>query len=93
MSDRQADFMVLGHPGILDPNWPYLAARELGVERAAWMLPVHFVQFMHGRRLLSNRVARYPIDAVRNRNPLARSSVGLRLYKTRQTRCERSNHE
>lgn len=34
--EGKIDFATIGRPFLANPHWPYLAAKELGVEEAAW---------------------------------------------------------
>ena len=42
----KVDVVMLGHPLLANPHWPYRAARELGVDRAAWVLPVQYAYWL-----------------------------------------------
>jgi 2,4-dienoyl-CoA reductase-like NADH-dependent reductase (Old Yellow Enzyme family) len=42
----QADLVALGRPLLEDPHGPYRAARELGVEEAAWTLPAPYAHWL-----------------------------------------------
>src|SRR3546814_1540267 len=36
------DLAMIGRAHLANPNWSYLAAQELGVERASWTLPAPY---------------------------------------------------
>lgn len=38
----QADFIMLARASLANPHWPYVAARELGVERPMNVLPIQY---------------------------------------------------
>lgn len=46
IASGQADLVALGRPLLEDPHWPYRAARELGVEKAAWTLPAPYAHWL-----------------------------------------------
>lgn len=46
VTDGKVDFVSLGRPLLADPHWPYRAARELGVEKAAWTLPAPYAHWL-----------------------------------------------
>lgn len=44
---EKLDLVTLGRPLLANPHWPYQAARELGVENAAWKtLPVSYAHWL-----------------------------------------------
>jgi 2,4-dienoyl-CoA reductase-like NADH-dependent reductase (Old Yellow Enzyme family) len=44
--DGAADVVMLGRSLLADPHWPYRAARELGVDDAAWVLPAPYAHWL-----------------------------------------------
>lgn len=44
--NEQADLVMLGRPLLEDPHWPYAAAKELGMEKAAWTLPAPYAHWL-----------------------------------------------
>ncbi len=52
--DGQADLVMVGRAHLADPHWPYAAARTLGVERPAWVLPPLTPTGSNGIRRWSN---------------------------------------
>jgi 2,4-dienoyl-CoA reductase-like NADH-dependent reductase (Old Yellow Enzyme family) len=50
VSDGNVDLVSLGRPLLADPHWPYRAARELGVEKAAWTLPAPYAHWLERYR-------------------------------------------
>lgn len=40
------DLVMLARPVLVNPHWPYRAALELGVERAAWVLPAPYAHWL-----------------------------------------------
>jgi NADPH2 dehydrogenase len=40
--DGSVDVVTLARPMLENPHWPYMAARKLGIERAAFTLPVQY---------------------------------------------------
>jgi NADPH2 dehydrogenase len=49
--DGQLDLVMLGRPMLENPHWPYDAARNLGVERAAWAtLPPPYAHWLERYR-------------------------------------------
>lgn len=44
------DLVMLARPMLENPHWPYMAARKLGVERAAWTLPAPYASWLHSYR-------------------------------------------
>lgn len=57
IASGQADLVALGRPLLEEPHWPYRAARELGIARAAWTLPAPYAHWLE-RYSLSPAVAR-----------------------------------
>ncbi|WP_416046891.1 NADH:flavin oxidoreductase/NADH oxidase [Cupriavidus basilensis] len=39
---QQADLIMVGRPLLANPNWPFRAAQELGVDKPAWTLPAPY---------------------------------------------------
>jgi 2,4-dienoyl-CoA reductase-like NADH-dependent reductase (Old Yellow Enzyme family) len=48
--DGKIDLVMLGRPLLEDPHWPYLAARSLGIDRAAWTLPAPYAHWLERYR-------------------------------------------
>ena len=48
--NEQVDLIMLGRPLLANPNWPYDAARALGVDRAAWTLPAPYAHWLERYR-------------------------------------------
>lgn len=48
--EEQVDLVMLGRPMLENPHWPYLAAKKLGVERAAWTLPAPYAHWLQRYR-------------------------------------------
>jgi 2,4-dienoyl-CoA reductase-like NADH-dependent reductase (Old Yellow Enzyme family) len=48
--DGTIDLVMLGRPLLENPHWPYAAARALGVERPAWMLPAPYAHWLERYR-------------------------------------------
>ena len=47
VASGQADLVALGRPLLEEPHWPYRAARELGVDNAAWTtLPAPYAHWL-----------------------------------------------
>jgi len=46
VASEQLDLVMVGRAHLANPHWPYFAARELGVERAAWTLPVPYAHWL-----------------------------------------------
>ncbi|MGC9158387.1 MAG: NADH:flavin oxidoreductase/NADH oxidase [Terracidiphilus sp.] len=45
--EDKIDLVALGRPLLADPHWPYRAARELGIENAAWKtLPASYAHWL-----------------------------------------------
>jgi 2,4-dienoyl-CoA reductase-like NADH-dependent reductase (Old Yellow Enzyme family) len=42
----QADMVMLAHAMLDDPNWPYHAAKALGVENAKWKMPAPYAHWI-----------------------------------------------
>jgi 2,4-dienoyl-CoA reductase-like NADH-dependent reductase (Old Yellow Enzyme family) len=50
ISDDKLDLVVLGRALLENPHWPYRAARELDVDRAAWTLPAPYAHWLERYR-------------------------------------------
>ncbi|HLZ82248.1 MAG TPA: NADH:flavin oxidoreductase/NADH oxidase [Caulobacteraceae bacterium] len=50
IAEGKVDLVELGRPLLENPRWPYRAARELGVERAAWTLPAPYAYWLERYR-------------------------------------------
>ncbi len=50
IAEGKVDFVSLGRPLLENPHWPYRAARELGVEKAAWTLPTPYAHWLERYR-------------------------------------------
>lgn len=50
VAEGKVDLVSLGRPLLADPHWPYRAARELGVEKAAWTLPSPYAHWLERYR-------------------------------------------
>lgn len=46
----QVDLIMLGRPLLEDPHWPYMAARALGIDKAAWTLPAPYAHWLERYR-------------------------------------------
>jgi 2,4-dienoyl-CoA reductase-like NADH-dependent reductase (Old Yellow Enzyme family) len=46
VASEQLDLVMVGRAHLANPHWPYYAARELGVERAAWTLPPSYAHWL-----------------------------------------------
>lgn len=44
--DGVVDVVMLGRPLLAEPHWPYRAARELGEENPAWVLPAPYAHWL-----------------------------------------------
>ncbi len=42
IANKQLDLVMIGRPHLANPHWPYFAAKELGVEKSAWVLPAPY---------------------------------------------------
>jgi 2,4-dienoyl-CoA reductase-like NADH-dependent reductase (Old Yellow Enzyme family) len=43
---QQLDLVMIGRAHLANPHWPYEAARKLGVERPAWILPAPYAHWL-----------------------------------------------
>ncbi|KQT53946.1 MULTISPECIES: NADH:flavin oxidoreductase/NADH oxidase [unclassified Aureimonas] len=50
IADDKVDLVSLGRPLLADPHWPYRAAKELGVDKAAWTLPAPYAHWLERYR-------------------------------------------
>jgi 2,4-dienoyl-CoA reductase-like NADH-dependent reductase (Old Yellow Enzyme family) len=48
--DGIMDLVMLARPLLENPHWPYRAARELHVDRAAWVLPAPYAHWLESYR-------------------------------------------
>lgn len=48
--DGKVDVVMLARPLLTDPHWPFRAAKELGVEKAAWVLPSPYAHWLERYR-------------------------------------------
>ena len=46
----ELDLVMVGRAHLADPHWAYLAARELGVEKPAWILPAPYAHWLERYR-------------------------------------------
>jgi 2,4-dienoyl-CoA reductase-like NADH-dependent reductase (Old Yellow Enzyme family) len=46
VKEEQLDVVMVGRSHLANPHWPYLAAKELGVERASWTLPAPYAHWL-----------------------------------------------
>jgi len=46
VAKEQLDVVMVGRAHLANPHWPYHAAQELGVERAAWTLPAPYAHWL-----------------------------------------------
>ncbi len=44
--DGSVDLVMLARPLLTDPHWPFKAAKELGVESPAWVLPAPYAHWL-----------------------------------------------
>ncbi len=44
--DGSVDLVMLARPLLNDPHWPYKAAKELGIENPAWVLPAPYAHWL-----------------------------------------------
>ncbi len=50
LQDDSLDLVMLARPLLENPHWPYRAARELQVDRAAWVLPAPYAHWLESYR-------------------------------------------
>jgi len=48
--DGSLDLVMLGRPLLANPHWPYHAAKTLGLDRAAWVLPAPYAHWLERYR-------------------------------------------
>jgi 2,4-dienoyl-CoA reductase-like NADH-dependent reductase (Old Yellow Enzyme family) len=48
--DKQLDIVMIGRAHLADPHWPYAAAKELGIDRPAWILPAPYAHWLERYR-------------------------------------------
>ncbi len=48
--DGYIDLAMIGRPLLANPHWPYEAAKQLGVEKAAWTLPAPYAHWLERYR-------------------------------------------
>src|SRR3546814_14046240 len=48
--DGKVDLVMLGRALLDNPHWPYEAARALGIDRAAWVLPAPYAHWLERYR-------------------------------------------
>ncbi|UHD16723.1 NADH:flavin oxidoreductase/NADH oxidase [Thiocapsa bogorovii] len=46
VASAQLDLVMIGRAHLANPHWPYEAARTLGVERSAWILPAPYAHWL-----------------------------------------------
>jgi 2,4-dienoyl-CoA reductase-like NADH-dependent reductase (Old Yellow Enzyme family) len=46
VKDGQGDIVMIAHAMLDDPNWPWHAAKALGVENAKWTLPAQYAHWI-----------------------------------------------
>jgi 2,4-dienoyl-CoA reductase-like NADH-dependent reductase (Old Yellow Enzyme family) len=46
LQQESADLVMLGRPLLANPHWPYVAARELGLDRPSWVLPAPYAHWL-----------------------------------------------
>ena len=50
IQDGTVDLVMLGRPLLAEPHWPYRAAKELGIDKAAWVLPAPYAHWLERYR-------------------------------------------
>lgn len=50
VSSRQMDIVSVGRAHLADPHWTYAAAKELGVDKASWVLPAPYAHWLERYR-------------------------------------------
>lgn len=48
--EGKVDLVMLGRPLLENPHWPYEAARALGIDKAAWVLPAPYAHWLERYR-------------------------------------------
>jgi NADPH2 dehydrogenase len=51
VAKEQLDIVMIGRAHLADPHWPYAAAKELGVEKASWVLPAPYAHWLEKYRV------------------------------------------
>lgn len=51
VAKEQLDIVMIGRAHLANPHWPYAAAKELGVEKAAWTLPAPYAHWLERYRV------------------------------------------
>ncbi|MBN3812297.1 NADH:flavin oxidoreductase/NADH oxidase [Paraburkholderia sp. Ac-20347] len=46
VASEQLDLVMVGRAHLANPHWPYFAAQQLNVERAAWTLPAPYAHWL-----------------------------------------------
>lgn len=46
VQDAQLDVVMVGKAHLANPHWAYFAAKELGVERASWVMPAPYAHWL-----------------------------------------------
>ena len=46
VTDGQLDLVMVGRAHLANPHWSYYAARQLGIERPAWVLPAPYAHWL-----------------------------------------------
>ena len=46
VTEQKLDVVMIGKAHLANPNWPYFAATELGIERPSWVLPVSYAHWL-----------------------------------------------
>jgi 2,4-dienoyl-CoA reductase-like NADH-dependent reductase (Old Yellow Enzyme family) len=49
--DAQLDIVMVGRSHLANPHWPYLAAKELGIEKPSWTLPAPYAHWLERYRV------------------------------------------
>jgi 2,4-dienoyl-CoA reductase-like NADH-dependent reductase (Old Yellow Enzyme family) len=57
IADNRVDLVSLGRQMLANPHWPYRAAVELGVDKAAWTLPSPYAHWLERYRAASSAPA------------------------------------
>jgi NADPH2 dehydrogenase len=55
--DGKVDLVMLGRALLENPHWPYEAARALGVDKAAWVLPAPYAHWLERYRPVREEAA------------------------------------
>jgi len=50
VKEQQLDLVMVGRAHLANPHWAYFAAKELGIERAAWTLPAPYAHWLERYR-------------------------------------------